>query len=95
MEFISVICPIYNEEKYIEKCIQSVVDSDFPKEEMELLLIDGGSSDRTIQIIDRYCEKYSWSHVMENPRGPSQTHVFHVSVYSLAENSFFAVSDER
>lgn len=65
---LSVICPVLNEEKYIEKCIQSVVDSDFPKNDMELLLIDGGSSDRTIQIIDRYCEKYSWIHVMENPR---------------------------
>lgn len=65
---LSVICPVLNEEKYIEKCIQSVVDSDFPKEEMELLLIDGGSSDKTLQIIDQYCQKYSWIRVLANPK---------------------------
>ncbi|MBO5723655.1 MAG: glycosyltransferase, partial [Lentisphaeria bacterium] len=51
---LSVICPIFNEEKYIEKCIQSVIDSDFPKEDMELLLIDGNSTDRTREIISEY-----------------------------------------
>ena len=65
---LSVICPVLNEEKYIEKCIQSVVDSDFPKEEMELLLIDGGSSDKTLQIIDQYRQKYHWIQVLDNPK---------------------------
>lgn len=32
---LSVICPVLNEEKYIEKCIQSVVDSDFYKKDMK------------------------------------------------------------
>lgn len=64
---VSVICPIFNEEKYIEKCIQSVIDSDFPKDEMELLLIDGGSVDRTPEIIKNFSEKYDWIKFLHNP----------------------------
>ena len=64
---LSVICPIFNEEKYIEKCIQSVIDSDFPKEDMELLLIDGNSTDRTREIISEY-SSLSWIRLLDNPR---------------------------
>lgn len=64
---VSVICPIFNEEKYIEKCVQSVIDSDFPKDEMELLLIDGGSVDRTKEIIQNFSNKYNWIKFLNNP----------------------------
>lgn len=48
---VSVIIPILNEEKYIRDCIKSVVEQDFPKNEMELILVDGCSIDGTIDII--------------------------------------------
>jgi len=38
--FISIIIPIYNEELYIEACIESIVLSDYPTDKLELLLID-------------------------------------------------------
>ena len=44
---ISVICPIYNEEKYIAKCIESILEQDYPKENMEVLFVDGMSTDKT------------------------------------------------
>ena len=44
---LSVIVPIYNEERYIEACVASLLAQDFPQEEMELLLVDGASTDRT------------------------------------------------
>ena len=65
---LSVICPIFNEEKYIEKCIQSVIDSDFPKDDMELLLIDGGSVDRTREIIAEFTGKCNWIKLLDNPK---------------------------
>lgn len=53
---ISVVCPIYNEEKYIEKLIQFFLQSKI--NDKELILVDGGSTDKTLNIIDSYTTKY-------------------------------------
>ena len=68
MSDISIIIPILNEEKYIEKCLDSIIDSDYPKESMEILLIDGGSQDKTIEIIKTYQQKYSFLKLLHNPK---------------------------
>ena len=65
---ISIIIPILNEEKYIAKCLDSIIDSDFDKEKMEVLLIDGGSSDKTIEIIKKYQKKYPFFKLLHNPK---------------------------
>ncbi|MDO4197477.1 MAG: glycosyltransferase family A protein [Erysipelotrichaceae bacterium] len=49
---ISVIIPVYNVEKYIEKCLDSILDQDFS--DYELLLIDDGSIDKSVEIIKEY-----------------------------------------
>lgn len=64
---LSVICPIYNEEKYIAKCIDSVLKQDYPKEDMEIFFVDGMSGDRTVQIVNEYCVKYPFIKLLENP----------------------------
>lgn len=51
---ISVIIPIYNVEKYLPACIESVLSQTFP--EFELLLIDDGSTDQSGNICDRYAQ---------------------------------------
>ncbi|BAU11430.1 glycosyltransferase [Leptolyngbya sp. NIES-3755] len=53
---ITVITPVYNGEQYIESCLRSVIQQDCA--EVEHLIIDGGSSDRTIEIVKRYAENY-------------------------------------
>ena len=57
MEKISVIIPVYNGEKYIERCVLSVVNQTYKN--IEIMVIDDGSSDRTAEIIDdmRYEDK--------------------------------------
>ena len=45
---VSIIIPVYNEENYIKDCIKSVVEQDYPKDNLELLLIDGNSEDKTV-----------------------------------------------
>lgn len=65
---LSVICPIYNEEKYIAKCLDSIIEQDYPKEDMELFLVDGMSSDRTRDVIAEYQIKYPWIKVLDNPK---------------------------
>ena len=64
---ISVICPIYNEEKYIERCVESVLRQDYPQEELEILFVDGLSTDRTRELLRPYLERYSFIHLLDNP----------------------------
>jgi glycosyltransferase involved in cell wall biosynthesis len=64
---VSVIIPIYNEEKYIEKCLDSVLNQDY-KGEVEIILVDGGSTDRTLDIVRNYINKYDNIVLLNNPR---------------------------
>lgn len=65
--FISIICPTYNEEKYIANCIDSILASDYPKDKMEVIFIDGRSTDRTRTIIDSYSSTYPFIKQLDNP----------------------------
>lgn len=65
---LSVICPIYNEEKYIAKCLDSIIEQDYPKEDMELFLVDGMSTDHTRDIVAEYQKTYTWIKVLDNPK---------------------------
>jgi glycosyltransferase involved in cell wall biosynthesis len=62
---ISIICPIFNEEKYLPSLIEFFLISE-PKER-ELYLIDGGSTDKTIEIIEKYIKKYENIKLIKNP----------------------------
>lgn len=64
---LSVICPIYNEEKYIESCIESILAQDYPKDDLEVIFADGMSTDRTREIVISYCKKYPWIKLIDNP----------------------------
>lgn len=55
---VSVIIPLYNEERYIRKCLDSLIKQTYPKEKMEWILVDGCSSDKTVDIIEEYRQKY-------------------------------------
>jgi len=55
---LSVIVPAYNEEKNLEKCINSLIASDYPKKYMEIIIIDDGSKDRTFEIAKKLEKKY-------------------------------------
>ena len=54
-ELISIIIPMYKVEKYLEKCIQSVVDQTY--ENLEIILVDDGSPDRCPEICDEWAKK--------------------------------------
>jgi len=51
---VSVIVSSMNNEETIEECLQALVAQNYPKESMEIILIDGGSKDRTVQIAKKY-----------------------------------------
>jgi len=64
---LSVICPIYNEEKYIGGCIESILAQDYPKDDLEVIFADGMSTDRTREIVADYAARYPWIRLIDNP----------------------------
>lgn len=67
MHYVSVICPIYNEEKFIENCIVSILNQDYPKDRLEVLFVDGMSTDSTRDIVKKYIQKYDFIQLLDNP----------------------------
>ena len=57
MKTISVVMPVYNVEKYLPKCIDSVVKSTYKN--IEIIVVNDGSTDNSEKIINEYKEKYS------------------------------------
>ncbi len=51
LPFVSVILPVRNEENFIANCLNAALQQQYPPEKMEILVADGGSSDRTVEII--------------------------------------------
>lgn len=67
-DLISVIMPVYNEEKYIENCIDSLLLQDYPMEKMEWIFVDGMSTDSTRTLIGTYIARYpQLIRLYENP----------------------------
>ncbi|MBU3840461.1 MAG: glycosyltransferase, partial [Candidatus Ruminococcus intestinipullorum] len=52
MKLISVIIPVYNVEKYIQSCIESIIDQTYKN--IEIILVDDGSTDSSGKICDSY-----------------------------------------
>ena len=51
---ISVIIPFRNESKYIEACINAVIEQDFPQDQYEIIMVNNNSTDRSVEIVENY-----------------------------------------
>ena len=65
---VSVIIPCRNEKKYIGKCLDTILEQDYPKEKIEVLVIDGMSEDKSREIIKNYSVKFPFIKLLENPK---------------------------
>lgn len=75
--FVSAMIVTLNEENYIEKCFRSLLEQDYPKDRYELIIIDGLSTDHTVDIIQKIYADYEHEHqgefvppisYLENPK---------------------------
>lgn len=67
MPLVSVIIPVYNSEKYLKECLDSVVNQSF--KDFEVLLINDGSTDNSGQICDEYAAKDNRFRVFQKENG--------------------------
>ena len=54
---VSVIMPTYNEEKNIGECLNSLVDQSYCMGKVDFIIIDGLSSDKTLEVVEQYRDK--------------------------------------
>lgn len=67
---LSIIIPVYNTEKYLRKCLNSVVAAvDGIEKVVEVLIINDGSPDNSELIITEFCGKYKWMHSFKKDNG--------------------------
>ena len=103
MEKISVICPVFNEEKYISSCLNSLLVQDFSWEGSEIMFIDGFSTDKTRPILKDYTSKYSFIKLFDNPkknasaalniglRNSRNEIIFRIDAHTIYPKNYFTV----
>lgn len=64
---ISVVVPVYNVEKYLDKCVRSILAQTYG--DFELILVDDGSSDKCPLLCDEYASKYNKIRVLHKKNG--------------------------
>ena len=91
MYFISVVIPIYNGEKYLHECINSISSQAFA-ESVEVVLVNDGSKDASSTICDEYAHRFENIHVYHKPNeGINQTRRYGVKV---AQGEWIAFCDQ-
>ena len=78
---VAVVIPTLNEEKFIARCLDSVIAQSYPFNDMDVMVVDGGSKDRTKDIVEEYKRKYQNIRFLNNP-GRIQSIAFNIGVQS-------------
>ena len=66
---VSVIIPCRNEKDYLDGLVQNILDQDYPKDHLEVFLIDGMSDDGSGQLIEDFCNEHKHLNYLKNEAG--------------------------
>jgi cellulose synthase/poly-beta-1,6-N-acetylglucosamine synthase-like glycosyltransferase len=66
--FISVLVPVRNEERHLERTLQALLTQDYPADRYEVIVADGQSEDGTVDIVRRWQQRFAHLHLVTNPR---------------------------
>ena len=64
---ISIVIPCRNESSYLASCLESVLANDYRQDKLEILMVDGGSTDETREIINNYMKNHVNVRLLDNP----------------------------
>lgn len=84
---VSITIPTYNEEKNIRACLNNLASQDYPRNKMEVLVIDGGSTDKTVAL----AKQFPFVRVLANPA--RNTHVGKMIGLRQAKGELWAYFD--
>ncbi len=79
MQEVAIIIPTLNEEKFLSRCLDSVIAQTYPFSEMDVMVIDGGSKDNTRKIVNDYHQRYDNIRLIDNP-GKIQSIAFNIGI---------------
>lgn len=65
---VSVVIPMLNETGYIEECLRGFAEQSYPADLLEVIVVDGGSTDGSREAVERLLAEHAWLRVAENPR---------------------------
>jgi len=66
--FVTVMVSCRNEKRHIKACLDSILAQDYPKDDLEVLVVDGMSDDGTRAIIEGYAMAHSFIRMLDNSR---------------------------
>ena len=92
---LSIIIPLYNAEKYIQACLDSLLESDLPKNCYEIVIVNDGSKDKGPEIVKSYLENHSnISYYTQENQGQSVARNYGIKV-AKGEYIWFVDSDDK
>jgi len=68
---ISIVMPVYNEERNISRCLQAIREQDYPQDRIEIVIVDDNSTDRTVEIAKNYDVKIAMNGKRDYDTGKS------------------------
>src|SRR4051812_33602735 len=92
LPYVTIAMPSYNEEPYIEACLRSILGQDYPADRMEILVADGGSQDKTREIVNRLSVEDARVRLVDNSEHRIQSYGMNICIRE-SKGEFILVTD--